>query len=575
MCVRLTPDQGIDSLVHQIEKFETPLDVVELDLTNCIHLDTDEVIPIIKECQSTDSLRCLSCSIRPGALVTLILGHMHHLVRLELTLVCETAEEVGEYPDKHEMANRYILPDLRSIYVEMAYDASFLLFDKILRESLNLEDLHVHFLRGSFENALVACKVLCEQAIRLEKFTFTSEQPPYCQQLSSPLELFNCMSVCANVEYRKLSGFMSFFALHDLAEDCCKMRCMPNQTTLAAVHTEGKTLAAETMRAAFRGHNWSWINRVCFVLLPEDPSSLVYPQAGLAYRDSLLFFFASTFRYILELNISSFHFAPDLDVKELLQDATLAKLRYLRSLSATPCGLRRLSALRLLAQHCQDFTELDVRYEKKGGVVRCAGCEADVPLDPDAPTRVPGGSVGFRNRLVRLTVCGVRFPVGLHFIECSGPTTMVRLSGCSDLSNQHCTHLAKLLSERSAPICLVLRHGCLQIHDASMVANLSSVQSLLYLYLLSTVAYPDEVAESCFLALRTTLNRLRYLHFHYLSLNGVDRSLTWLRSEDDPQDGGELLRNAPCFQCCSTATFIGLAKPMNREFVPHAQAKPR
>ncbi|KAH8037072.1 hypothetical protein HPB51_008496 [Rhipicephalus microplus] len=567
MCARLAPDQGIDSLVKEIEKFQTPLDVKTLDLTNCIHLETEEVIPIIKKCEFTNSLLCLSCSIRPGALVTLIMGHMRHLTQLELTLVCETDEEVGEYPDKDVWVNRYILPDLQSIYVEMAYDASFQLLAKILRESVNLNYFHVHFLRGSFQNALVACKALYEKATPLEQFRFTSEQPPYCQRLSSPLKLFNCISVCANVDRRQPSGFMSVFAFHDLAEDWGKPRCMPNQATMVAVHTKRGNLAPEMMRVAFRRHDWSWLYKVCFVLLPEDASSLVYPQAGLVYRDSLLFFFTHTFSYLLELNISFFHFGADLDVKELLQDAALVKLRHLQSLSATPCGLRRLSALRLLAQRCPYFEELDVRYEKRG-VVRCPGCEADVPLDPDAPTRVPGGTAGFRMRLRRLTLCGVRFPVGLHFIECCGPTTTVRLSGCADASNEHYTHLAKVLSETRSTVCLVLRHECLQIRDPSLVGKLSSIRSLSYLYLLSTVAYPDEVAESCFLTLTATFPRLRFLHYHYLSLNGVDRSLTYTRRKDDPEDGGVLLRNAPCFQCCSTATFIGLAKPFNREFKP-------
>ncbi|XP_037287015.2 uncharacterized protein LOC119179988 [Rhipicephalus microplus] len=563
MSVRLTPDQGIDSLVLQIRKFETPLEVESLDLTNCIHLETDEVIPIIKKCAFTNSLRCLSCSIQPGALVTLILGHMRHLVRLELTLVCEVVQEVGEYPDKDVWVNRYILPDLHHIYVEMAYDASYQLFATILRESVNLKHLHVHFLRGSFLNAL------CEEALRLEKFTFTSEQPPHCQSLVSPLGLFNCISVCANVEHRRPGGIMSVFTFHHLAEDSGERRRMPNQATVVAVHTKRRNLTPELMLAAFRGHDWSFTNRVCFVLLPDDPSSVVYPQAGLVYRDSLLFFFTDSFRYLLELNISSFHFGADLDVKELLQDATLKKLRFLQSLSATPCGLRRLSALRLLAQHCPHFGELDVRYEN-GGLVRCLGCEVGVPLDSDAPTNVPGGTVGFQKRLDRLTLSGIRFPVDLHFIECCGPTTTVRLSGCASPSSPRYEHLAKVLSETCSPTCLVLRHGSIDIEDASVLAMLSSVHSLLYLYLLSTVSCPNEVAETCFRALAAALPRLRFLHYHYLTLNGVERSLTLVRSKDDPEDRGNLLRNAPCYQCCSTATFVGLAKPLNREFVPFA-----
>ncbi|KAL1429746.1 hypothetical protein MTO96_015776 [Rhipicephalus appendiculatus] len=463
------------------------------------------------------------CATIPSSVAALSISGCNRFRPLRSSPLCATLpKNVGEYPDKHIWVNRYILPDLRSIYVELAYDTSFHLFAAILRQSLNLNDLHVHFLRGSFQNALIACKVLCEQATRLEKFTFTSEQSPYCQQLSSPLEFVNCASVCANIECRQSSGFMSFFAFHDLGEDWDKRRCMPNTTIAAAVHNEGDCLAPELMRVAFYEHDWSWINRVCFVLLPEDPSSLVYPQAGRAYRDSLLLFFTYTFRYLLELNISSFHFGPDIDV--------------VGTASGSHAGKATAPA------HCQDFRELDVRYETRGGLIRCPGCEGDVPLDPEAPATFPGGSAGFRNGLVRLTLCGLRFPVCQHFIECCGPTTTLRLSdACPNLSIQHYTHLAEVLSERSAPICLVLRHECLRIHEASVV---------------------------------TTLPRLRFLHFHYMSMTGVDRSLTYMRGEDDPADEGYLLRNAPCFQCCSTATFIGLAKPMNREFVPPAQAQP-
>ncbi|KAL1469240.1 hypothetical protein MTO96_004950 [Rhipicephalus appendiculatus] len=157
---------------------------------------------------------------------------------------------------------------------------------------------------------------------QIEEFKTPLDVPPHCQKLSSQLELSNCTSVCDNVEHRQPSALMSFFAFHDLAEDSGKRRCMPNQTTAAAVHTEGESLAAEQMRAAFRGRDWSL--------------------------------------------------------------------------------------------HCQDFCELDVRYEKKGGVRGPLSLlrSGRPPWTRDAPTRVPGGSVGYRNRLARLTLCVVQVPRG-------------------------------------------------------------------------------------------------------------------------------------------------------------------
>ncbi|KAL3197292.1 hypothetical protein MRX96_014758 [Rhipicephalus microplus] len=77
------------------------------------------------------------------------------------------------------------------------------------------------------------------------------------------------------------------------------------------------------------------------------------------------------------LDLSSFHFGPDIDVTQLLQDGSQKKLR---SFSASPCGLHRSSALRRLAQSCPDFQALVVRIDSRDRNLQCAGCSGDCSL---------------------------------------------------------------------------------------------------------------------------------------------------------------------------------------------------
>ncbi|KAL1473139.1 hypothetical protein MTO96_022518 [Rhipicephalus appendiculatus] len=57
--------------------------------------------------------------------------------------------------------------------------------------------------------------------------------------------------------------------------------------------------------------------------------------------------------------------------------------------------------------------------------------------------------------------------------------------------------------------------------------------------------------------------RLKCVHIHYRNCiaDKSEQRVTWLRRRRDPG----LLQEVPCFACCSTATFIGLVKPVNRD----------
>ncbi|KAL3240837.1 hypothetical protein MRX96_047900 [Rhipicephalus microplus] len=62
-----------------------------------------------------------------------------------------------------------------------------------------------------------------------------------------------------------------------------------------------------------------------------------------------------------------------------------------------------------------------------------------------------------------------------------------------------------------------------------------------------------------------SLPRLKYLHVHYRKNPDGDFNKRITCTRGPCLRGSEaLVRNGPCIQSCSMATFIGLAKPLNR-----------
>ncbi|KAH7951326.1 uncharacterized protein LOC119392941 [Rhipicephalus sanguineus] len=569
MTVRLRPNLGIDSLVEQLENVGATSDVSELDLTNCILLQPYQLISHINECTHLRSLRCLNCALKPSDLLMLMLQRLRHLVEVEFSLVSETGAEVElERMREIESQGENGPSTVRRMYVEVGNDQNFPLLSKLLRFCPKMDDLHVHFLRGAFWAALLECRSILAEGVLLETFTFTSELPPFCQvEPIAPLDFTGFAAVCANVSHRKSIPSWSCVRLRDLAYGCSKRQVLPFQVVVIAVDcAEGD--AAWWIRLAGLGHVWEDVRKLCLTLLPADSSSVVYPTAGGAYRGSLRHFFNTALRDIVELNLSSFHFGPDLDFTQLLQDGSLKKLQ---SLSASPCGLRRPSALRRLAQSCPDFKELDMRIDVRDYISRCAGCFGKYSIDPEDVIEIRNGAeAAFRRGLARMTLANVHGNVCLWFIKSCSPTTAVRLSNCSSPANLNYALFVALLANSSALECLVLRGDHLDFTEAYLLDNLSRVASLAYLYLLSAAPLSDDAAGMSVRTLCTSLPRLMLLHVHYRSSAAADtdKRITWMRRADNPEGFGVLVPNGPCFQCCSTATFIGLAKPLNRDFEP-------
>ncbi|XP_070380123.1 uncharacterized protein [Dermacentor albipictus] len=349
--------------------------------------------------------------------------------------------------------------------------------------------------------------------------------------------------------------------LRDLAVGYTNPIHLPQQLVLVAVHhAEGFT--PEWFSLAGFGHFWTNVRQLCLLLFPAQPSDGVYATAGAAYRDSLRDFISSKLQQVVELNISAFHFGPDLELTALLQDGTL---RHLRSLSAPPCGIRRPSALRRLAQLCPEFKELDVRIERQDSFVRCAVCEGEFLLDHEDMLEMCDSAPVFHNALARLTLSDVHVRFFLWFVEAC-PAVSVRLSDCPSPSHPDCPSLGQRLARNSSLRCLVLRHHVLPFGDACLLENISRIRHLQYLCLLSAAPLQDNDAAESLQAFSARLKpHIKCVHVHYRSsTDGIEKRITWMKRAGDPT-GGVLIRDGPCLLYCSTATFIGLSKPLNRD----------
>ncbi|KAH6942807.1 hypothetical protein HPB50_010754 [Hyalomma asiaticum] len=574
MIVRLPHNLDVDGLAQKLTEAGEPGDIRALHLTNCVLLNSKQVVSLIHACTHLRSLRCLSCALKPSDLLELMLEQLPFLVELVFTLECQT-DSTKELQCMHKVESRNrtgaFIGSLRRMYVEIRYDPSFLILSSFVRLCLMLHYLHVHLARGNFRTARRRCRVIFQNHTRLKWFTFTSDVPAlpvsHCSQLTRQLDFTSGVSICANVTYCKSLGPHSYAWLHELAAVRNEPCRLPRQLTVVTTDSP-EVISEEWFRVVGFRCEWAKVRHLCLVLIPQQACVDAYATAGSKYRENLRFFFCTALWHVVELNMSSFHFDDDLDLAHLLQDKCL---RTLRSLSASPCGLRRPLALQRLAECCPELRDLDVRFERNGSFVSCTSCEAELaPLkELELLAMRSDGSVSFRNPLASLTFSGVPFAACVWFIEKCGATTRIQLSDYSSPSRQGLALFCTLLPNIIAPTWLILRHEKLQLDDAFLLVCLTRVHSLQYLYLLSAVPLVDDAAWTCVQMLSYGLPRLLCVHVHYRSpadVNGIDKRITWLRKGGSEPHLGVFLRDAPCFGSCSTATFIGLYKPLNRDF---------
>ncbi|KAH6942095.1 hypothetical protein HPB50_000670 [Hyalomma asiaticum] len=566
MSIRVGLNERIDTLIANMVD---PTAFTELDITYCAVFSRPALIPLIWKCSGLRCLRCIGCRIRPSDLLAFMQKRLPHLVELEFLLVHMFCVETELRRMRTVLSfGRSLVPPLRRLYVEVDGDHNFRLLSELMGFCPNLKELQVHFLDGNFSRALAACdSILAAGRRSWEKFTFTSELlSRYQGEPLLPSDFTSVACVCSNASYHIPTESWSCVLLRDLAFHWHQCRILPFQLTVVAVDSIREGLTAKAILAAAQKHDWAQVHCLCLLLFPQDPSSVVYPMAGSTYRRSLLFFFSSELNYIVELNVSSFHFAPVLDLAELIEQG---RLRYLQSLSASPCALCRRFALERLARSCPDIRELDVRIDTRGRFRRCEGCDGEFFLDPEALRQVCDGRSGvFHRGLGMLSLSNVKKDACLWLIACCTPTATVRISDCgSSESNANFTLFTETLANNSVLRSLVLRGSELDFTETNLLCDLTLFEVLERLYLLSAMALSDGYVDKCMTALSTSLPRLIYIHIHYRSsAEGVERRMSWSRGKHASGHYGDVTLNSPCSAGCSTATFIGLAKPRNRDF---------
>ncbi|KAL3178762.1 hypothetical protein MRX96_009441 [Rhipicephalus microplus] len=539
MIVRLRAHEPVSKLAERLGHAEGPLAVTDLDLTNCVGADVRQMLPLITECKQLRRFMCTACPIRPSALLTLVrqLPHLEEIQFSILPLGAKGAIEIRRLSAIVGTEGSVPLK-LQRVYVEGRQKTNeFRLLSTLLRCCPNAKYLHVHLVCGDFHEAVRECHILLAEHAKLDAFRLTSELSSYIvREPPATFDIVSYATVCANLTYQKSVNFRSCARLRDLVGIGVQQQTMPFQTTLVAVDD---SLTPEWFREASVKHDWSNVRHLCLLLLPQRPGKF-YPAAGCTYSERLRLL-SRQLVHLVELNVNAFHFGPGLDVTTFLQDGSLP---FLQSLSAPPCGFRSVLALARLAACCPKFKELDVRFDRRRSILECAGCDSDPFFANEFPR---SASPAFRNGLARLTLSQVHDAACRWFIECCRPVSTLRMG----------------------PSCLIIEHKFFGFDDVALLTNPFHFADLQFLYLLFyRCVQPSELPQYV-ARLRQSLPLLKCLHVHYRQPINTTfvTTVTWIRRQSGGA-GEDLIRNGPCFLSCSTATFIGLAKPLNRDFQP-------
>ncbi|XP_075736566.1 uncharacterized protein LOC142776564 isoform X3 [Rhipicephalus microplus] len=535
-----------------------PLTVSELDLTNCVIATIqDGLSEYIGLCTNLQSLKCVACPIHVSNLLWLLQGRLPKLENLEFSLSLRHSDinkEIGKVIECLRQVPRKTGNNLREVYVEMWGDENAVLLRWMLALCLNVTAIHAHLARGDVRLCLLQMESIILQLPRLSVFTFSSDVPAAGVDEPFPMTVLNKHAlVCANVSV--CDGVYNCVWLRDIVLDPTHREPFAQ---LIVVFDKTDDLAHRITEAA-HGHDWADVCCLALVLAAQKPL-MPLPMAEGAYLSGLREFF-SAFRCLVQLNIASFHFGVDIDVTLLLRDAGLESLQ---ALSTPPCALGHRHAVRRLAEACPQLVELDVRMGQSGTQLGCTVCEQlEFQLDSDDMIALQEhGPPHSRSRLVRLTLNGMPRLESLLFLEhCK--VDELRLVDCADVSQF--TDIGNLLALNNMLTSLLIRNAALPFGTCNLLDNMTCARRLQYLCLLSDVPVSDDIAQAHVTQLANVLLQLICVHVHYRSMEtGREQRITWLRDTVEIAKEGHFFRDGPCI-ICSTATFIALVKPKNRD----------
>ncbi|KAK8774410.1 uncharacterized protein LOC144096602 [Amblyomma americanum] len=561
--------------------------ISEVDLTNCVLPLSTTVEQGLGRCANLTALRCVNCRLSSRALFSLVLSRLPKLQLLHWSLLgCrEGRDEMGPALMVLDGNNNRRTSGLRSMYVELVESSVHVhTLCRLLPRCPRLRDLHVHVLGAS---SCEGCSPGVPTAYgdrplaELERFTYSTDAArgrcPYASRSAfiESRELWHLLlgddellvqafrgyaTLCNNVALRlRPRKSRSCVHLSELLPAAGEQSPSDGMAQMCVTVDEPDQLSA----AAARSERWSSLNALT-LLSPLPLNRPTFPPGvGAKFEAPLKALFAAC-SALTELNLSRFHFTPDLSCCALV-----AGLRNLRALSLPACALAEPNSLEDLARGPVALYELDIRGSATTAHSVCAVCSD--------PRTCGAGSLVSLSRLGplrRLTLCGL-----------SNVHSVMFLQGCR-VRELRLAHLGRrglccyaqglgvvLAAQEGGLRVLKLEHAALTLSSHMLHEQLTKAPSLELLCLTSSAPLRPAEQQQLLETVVPRLPRLQALHIHAPGVRPLPRHLPGQPRVHLDGTNGDNANPSIVFTnelsiLCRASNFIGLAKPHNRDPQP-------
>lgn len=564
-----------------------------LDLTNCVLPHSSAVEQALARCVNLTTLRCVNCRLSSRALFQLVLTRLQKLELLHWSLLgCrEGRDEMG--PALVVLDGKYSrrTTAIRSMYVELVESAVHVhTLCRFLPRCPHLRDLHVHVLGAS---NCEGCSPAVPMAygdrplVELERFTYTTDAArgrcPYASR-SAFIESRELWHLLLGDDEPLVQAFRGYATLCNNVALRLRPRKSRNCVHLSELLVPaGDELANDAMpqmcvtvdepdqlSAAARADRWSSL--VALTLLTPLPLNRPTFPAGIgALYETPLKTLMTACTALRELNLSRFHFTPDLSCCALLASACP---RHLKALSLPACALAEPNSLEDLARAPFALQELDIRCSGTTAHSVCAVC-SDARTCGDS-SLAPLALLG---PLRRLTLYGLNNVNSLMFLA----GCRVRELRLSRLGRRglccYTPGLGTVLAAQAADLrVLKMEHSALTLSSDLLLDQITKASSLEMLCLTSGAPMRPADQQKLLDTLVPRLPKLRTLHVHAPNLRPLPRNhlcqpRIYFEGSNFDNANGDHANPAVVFTnelsiLCRASNFIGLTKPYNRDPKP-------
>ncbi|KAH9381697.1 hypothetical protein HPB48_011973 [Haemaphysalis longicornis] len=331
--VRFGAETLSDEVLGRFVRAPRAAAISELDLTNCVLPYSATVEQALGRCANLTALRCVNCRLSSRALFSLVLSRLPKLELLHWSLLgCRDGrDEATPALQVLDGNNNRRMSSIRSMYVELVESSIHVhTLCRLLPRCPHLRTLHVHVLGSCDDCTSGAPTAYGDRPLtELESFTYTTDAArgrcPYASR-------------SAFIESRELWHLL-LGSDEPLVQACVHLSellpaCDPSPAEsmrqLCVTVDEPYHLSA----AAARTDRWSSLDSLT-LLSPLPLNRPTFPPGVGALYEAPLRSLFSACQALRELNLSRFHFTPDLSCCAVLA----ACLRHLRALSLPACAL--------------------------------------------------------------------------------------------------------------------------------------------------------------------------------------------------------------------------------------------